>query len=250
MLLLRYPRQCLSSETFSDNKRCEILSSILRYLRQAVQSLGQCMTIDHLCYLDSMRRKPLNWLSLGSLEPTKLTRGRCLSIPCILGYSTSVGNSPCQGVLATNLFCAQLLGTSCTLPCSILSRRLSDSCCYTHFTCMKTKVQKDNCPSVMKLISDRYEIQALASDFSAHALSFLSFAVYINNLSFKQNMDATGMSKLILEFQISCLFLGPDSACLGIDFLRHRSHPVFFFASSFYSLFLLLHGSKIANICR
>ena len=39
------------------------------------------MTIDHLCYLDSMRRKPLNWLSLGSLEPTKLTRGRCLSIP-------------------------------------------------------------------------------------------------------------------------------------------------------------------------
>ena len=88
----------------------------------------------------------------------------------------------------------------------------------------------------MKLISDRYEIQALASDFSAHALSFLSFAVYINNFSFKQNMDATGMSKLILEFQISCLFLGPDSACLGIDFLRHRSHPVFFFASSFYSL--------------
>ena len=59
----------------------------------------------------------------------------------------------------------------------------------------------------MKLISDRYEIQTPASDFSAHVLSFLSFVMYINNFSFKQNMDAIGMSKLILEFQVSCLFV-------------------------------------------
>ena len=104
--------------------------------------LGQCITIDQLYYLDSMRRKPLNWLSLGSLEPTKLTRGRCLSIPAGSGLLNVTGKFSWSSSVCwlINLLCAWLLGTSCTLSCSILSRKLSGSYCYTHFACMKTKV--------------------------------------------------------------------------------------------------------------